>query len=163
MTTARPKLSLSDRTEEPERGPSAADRPRAWNVSPARAEKLKGMARNMRLNPTAAEALLWERLQDKGVGGFSFTRQVVVGSSIVDFACRSRWLVVEIDGGEGHDATLAELSDRKLREVGLRVLRFSETQVLEDMEAAVAAILEALQQPFERPRTASPRRDRARP
>ena len=84
--------------------------------------------------------------------GFTFNREVVMGSTIVDFACKQRWLVVEIGGTEGTEATIAELSDRKLTEVGVRVLRFSEEQVLKDIETVVAAIAEELNKPFERPR-----------
>ena len=75
-----------------------------------------------------------------------------MGSAIADFACKPRWLVVEIGGTEGPEATLAELSDRKLTEVGVRVLRFAESQVLDDIETAIAAIQEELAKPFERPR-----------
>ena len=155
MTAARSKLTLGAPRET-----APADRTRAWNVSPARAEKLKERARNMRLNPTPAQALLRERIGDKQLG-FSYTREVVMCSIIVDFACRPRWVVVETGGTEGPDATLAELSDRKLTEVGVRVLRFSEEQVLEDVETVLTAIREELAKPFEKPYTArAPRRAR---
>ncbi len=158
MTAVRPKLSLGGaRDAAPAEG---ADKTRAWKVSPARAAALKDRARNMRLNPTPAQALLWDRIKDKQIA-FAFTREVVMGSAIVDFACRTRWLVVETGGTEGPDATLAELSDRKLTEVGVRVLRFSDQQVLEDIDTVVEAIREELNKPFEKPNTArAPRRAR---
>ena len=149
MTTDRKKLSLgavSDRQREP-----AADPTSAWKISPARIEALKQRARDQRRNPTAAQKALWARLDGKKIG-FAFNREVIMGSSIVDFACKTRWLVVEVGGTEGPDATLAELSDRKLREVGVRVLRFAEAQVLEDIENVIEAIRAELQQPFERPK-----------
>ena len=75
-----------------------------------------------------------------------------MGSAIVDFACKTRWLVVET-GGEGDaGATLAALSDRKLTDVGVRVMRFSDSAVLEDTDAVVKAIKDELQKPFEKPR-----------
>ena len=98
MTTERRKLSLGNVTDRAE-GRSAADAARAWNVSPERAEELKQTARAMRRNPTPAQQALWERLKDKQCG-FTFNREVVMGSAIVDFACKTRWLVVET-GGEG--------------------------------------------------------------
>ncbi len=58
----------------------------------------------MRRNPTEAQKALWERLSDKQIG-YNFNREVVVGSAIVDFACKTRWLVVET-GGKG-DASQA--------------------------------------------------------
>ena len=143
--TERRKLSISVPSEQP------ANRTRGWQVSPSRAAALKDRARAQRRDPTAAQAALWDRVKEKALG-FSFTREVVMGSTIVDFACKPRWLVIEIGGTEGPEATIAELSDRKLTEVGVRVLRFSDQQVLEDIETVVAAIGEELARPFERPR-----------
>ena len=150
----RKKLSLGNVTDRAE-GRSAADATRAWKISPKRAEELKQQARAMRRNPTPAQQALWERLKDKQCG-FTFNREVVMGSAIVDFACKPRWLVVETGGtsAEGGEAgaTLAALSDRKLTDVGVRVLRFSDDEVLADTDAVVKAIEAELQKPFERPR-----------
>ena len=146
----RRKLSLGNVTDRAE-GRSAGDAARSWKISPKRAEELKLQARDMRRNPTEAQIALWERLKDKQCG-FTFNREVVMGSAIVDFACKTRWLVVET-GSEGQaGATLAALSDRKLTDVGVRVLRFSDEEVLADIERVVKAIKDALQQPFERPK-----------
>ena len=120
----------------------------AWNVSETRRERLKEMARAMRREPTEAEKALWTRLANQKLGGFKFHRQVVIGSTIVDFACPARWLVVEISGDA--NAEVAALQDRKLADVGIRVLRFSEEQVLNDNEPVVAAILAELNKPFDR-------------
>jgi very-short-patch-repair endonuclease len=151
----RRKLSLGNVTDRAE-GRSATDATRAWKVSPKRAEELKLTARAMRRNPTPAQQALWERLKDKQCG-FTFNREVVMGSAIVDFACKTRWLVVET-GGEGEaGATLAALSDRKLTDVGVRVLRFSDDEVLGNVDAVVKAIKDELQKPFERPRIEAPR------
>ena len=151
----RKKLSLGNVTDRAE-GRTAADAARSWKVSPRRAEELKQTARAMRRNPTPAQVALWERLKDKQCG-FTFNREVVMGSAIVDFACKTRWLVVET-GGEGEaGATLAALSDRKLTDVGVRVLRFSDDEVLADTDRVVKAIKDELQQPFERPKIEAPR------
>ena len=150
----RRKLSLgnvTDRAEGRTEGRTAGDAARSWKISPRRAEELKLQARDMRRNPTPAQQALWERLKDKQCG-FTFNREVVMGSAIVDFACRTRWLVVET-GGEGEaEGTIAALSDRKLTDVGVRVLRFSDDEVLADIDRVVKTIKDALQQPFERPR-----------
>jgi very-short-patch-repair endonuclease len=112
---------------------------------------LKLQARAMRRNPTEAQKVLWDRLKDKQCG-FAFNREVVMGSAIVDFACKPRWLVVETGGEDEVDETIARLSDRKLADVGVRVLRFSDSQVLQDTDAVVRAIKAELEKPFERPR-----------
>jgi very-short-patch-repair endonuclease len=148
--TERKKLSLGAVTARAEER-SAADRTRAWNVSASRQEALKERARDMRRNPTPAQQALWERLKDKQCG-FTFNREVVMGSAIVDFACKTRWVVVEVGETEGPAATIAELSDRKLREVGVRVLRFAEPDVLENIDTVVKAVKDELQKPFEKPK-----------
>jgi len=141
--TARKTLSLRGPAERKDAAPRTA-----WNVSETRRERLKEMARAMRREPTDAEKALWARLANQQVGGFKFHRQVVIGSTIVDFACPARWLVVEISGDA--NAEVAALQDRKLADVGVRVLRFAEAQVLEDGDAVVTAILEELKKPFDR-------------
>jgi len=151
MTTARKKLSLGNVTDRAEDREAGGDRTRAWTVSPARAEQLKQRARDMRRNPTEAQTALWERLKDKQCG-FTFNREVVMGSAIVDFACKTRWLVVETGGDSESETTLAALSDRKLTDVGVRVLRFADDAVLADIDAVVKAIKDELQKPFEKPR-----------
>lgn len=146
----RHKLSLGNVSDRAE-GRAAADAARSWNISPKRAEELKLQARDRRRNPTPAQKALWERLKDKQCG-FTFNREVVMGSAIVDFACRTRWLVVET-GGEGEaGATLAALSDRKLTDVGVRVMRFADSEVLADLDGVVTQIKTELQKPFERPK-----------
>jgi very-short-patch-repair endonuclease len=133
------------------RGPSerkAAAPRQSWNVSEARRERLKEMARAMRREPTEGEKALWARLAGQKLGGFKFHRKVVVGSTIVDFACPARWLVVEIAGDA--NAEVVAIQDKKLADVGIRVLRFSPDEVLGDVEPIAAAILEELQKPFDR-------------
>ena len=150
--TERKKLSLGSvtaRSEEREAG----DATKAWKVSPARAEALKEMARDMRRNPNAAQTALWERLKDKRTG-FAFNREVVMGSAIVDFACKTRWLVVETGGTDGAEATIAELSDRKLIDVGVRVMRFTNDEIIADTDRVVGDIKAELEKPFERPNIA---------
>ena len=120
----------------------------AWNVSETRRERLKEMARAMRREPTEAEKALWARLANQKLGGFKFHRQVVIGSTIVDFACPARWLVVEVSGDT--NAEVSAIQDNKLADVGIRVLRFSDEQVLEDGDAVAAATLEELKKPFDR-------------
>jgi very-short-patch-repair endonuclease len=139
----RRTLSLRGAAERKDAAPR-----QSWNVSETRRARLKEMARTLRREPTDAEKALWTKLANQKVGGFKFHRQVVVGSTIVDFACPSRWLVVEIAGDTNPE--VVAIQDRKLTDVGIRVLRFSEAQVLENVEAVVAAILEELQKPFDR-------------
>jgi very-short-patch-repair endonuclease len=139
----RRTLSLRGAAERKDAAPR-----QAWNVSETRRERLKEMARTNRRNPSDAEKALWARIGGQKAGGFKFHRQVVIGSTIVAFACPSRWLVVEISGSS--NAELTAIQDKKLADVGIRVLRFSEDQVLNDNEPVLAAILAELNKPFDR-------------
>ena len=143
MSVERKKLSLRGPAERKDATPRTA-----WNVSETRRKRLKDMARAMRREPTEAEKALWARLAGQKLGGFKFHRQVVIGSTVVDFACPARWLVVEVTGDAS--AEVAALQDKKLADVGVRVLRFSDHQVLQDSDAVAAAVLAELQKPFDR-------------
>ncbi|MDE8651728.1 endonuclease domain-containing protein [Novosphingobium album (ex Liu et al. 2023)] len=122
---------------------------KAWSVTGARLENLKAMAREKRRHPTEARALLWERLGSARFGAFKFRQQALVGSTLVDFACPSRWLVVEISEA-GANPELDALQDRKLTDVGIRVLRFAEDAVLADADGVADAIEAELNKPFDR-------------
>jgi 5-methyltetrahydrofolate--homocysteine methyltransferase len=106
----------------------------------------------MRREPTQAEARLWWFLC-RTATGFRFRRQEPIGPVIVDFACRSRRLIIEIDGGTHDSPDVAErdrFRGRWLEEHGWRVLRFTDDDVAEDVDAvmdAIAAVLEESQGP----------------
>lgn len=129
------------------------DKTAGWNISEARKDKLHDRARFNRRHPSEAHKRLWGLLKDKGVG-FTFNREVVMGSSVVDFACKTRWLVVEISGESEADTQIEALSDRKLRDVGVRVLRFSRDEIMGDLEPIREAIATELDKPFDKPRPA---------
>ena len=62
-------------------------------------------ARDRRKNATRSEGLLWSILRGKQLCGLKFRREHPIEPWIVDFACVSKHLVIEIDGGY-HDATI---------------------------------------------------------
>jgi len=113
-----------------------------------------GFARSMRRNMTEAEFRLWLRLRARGVEGLKFRRQVPIGPFIVDFFCAERRLVVEIDGSQ-HFADEALVADAGrtawLEARGLRVLRLTNLDVMQDIEAVYRVIVEASEAdtPFE--------------
>jgi very-short-patch-repair endonuclease len=103
-------------------------------------------ARQLRLAPTRAEAHLWEALRDYRLGGWRWKRQVPFGPFILDLLCRPAALVLEIDGGYHHEDIQRAYDlgrTRYLTARGLRVLRFSNDQVLDRRDLVCAAILEA--------------------
>jgi very-short-patch-repair endonuclease len=97
---------------------------------------------------TGAEAFLWSRLRKRKLGGFKFRRQHVLFPFIIDFYCVSEKLAVEVDGPQ-HESEAARDKDvardtELWEEHQVRVLRFSNTEVLVMMEDVLETILEAL-------------------
>ncbi len=109
---------------------------KVWNT-------LKPRARTMRKNPTPAEDRLWSRLRRKQVAGLRFRRQAPIGQFIVDFYCPSMRLVIEVDGAI-HD--VPEIAERYasrqqyLESLGLRVVRFTNSDVLNELDAVIERI-----------------------
>jgi very-short-patch-repair endonuclease len=105
------------------------------------------LARRLRKNPTDAESWLWRHLRQKQLGGFRFRRQVPLGPYVVDFACLSENLLVEVDGGQHADRI--EHDERRaawLAENGYRVIRFWNNDVLANTEGVLETILRALEE-----------------
>ena len=103
---------------------------------------LKEHARRMRNNPTDAEAYLWKQLKAQGLGA-AFKRQCVILDFIADFYCPSANLIIEVDGGyhlqEGQHKLDEEREDR-LRAKGYNILRFTNKQVLFDIDNVIKDI-----------------------
>jgi very-short-patch-repair endonuclease len=104
-------------------------------------------AQELRNNATDAERRLWSRLRRRQLGGFKFSRQMSVGPFVCDFLCRERGLVVELDGGQ-HAEQESQDSRRTafLNQDGLKVLRFWNNEVLENMNGVLETILAELEQ-----------------
>jgi very-short-patch-repair endonuclease len=94
---------------------------------------------------TDAEVRLWLRLRGEQLEGHRLRRQVPMGPYVADLACLKARLVVEVDGGQH-----AEEADRDQRRTdwlaarGFRVLRFWNTDVLQNPDGVVESIREAL-------------------
>jgi very-short-patch-repair endonuclease len=95
---------------------------------------------------TPEEAMLWERLRANRLQGFHFRRQQVIAGFIVDFYCHSTGLVIEVDGSV-HDQRVEYDLDRSriLEGFGLRVLRFKNQEIREDIDAVLARVVAACQ------------------
>ena len=101
-------------------------------------------SRVLRANDTSAEAKLWTELRNRQLGDLKFVRQAPVGDYFVDFLCRERMVVVEIDGGtHSTDADLASDAARseELSRLGYRVFRVSNADVFEQMDEVLEALL----------------------
>ena len=93
---------------------------------------------------TLPEVVLWREFR-KRPGGFKFRRQHPAGIYILDFFCASAGLAIEIDGW-GHDSARAAKTDAArshfLRSQGVATLRVPAKAVLDNLEGALARIVE---------------------
>ena len=103
----------------------------------------------LRARSTDAERALWKRLRARQISGVKFRRQMPIGPYIVDFASLDTRIVVELDGGQHaispqqeHDETRGDW----LEEQGFTILRFWNTDVLNNMDGVLSSILDAIQQ-----------------
>ena len=124
--------------------PPLQGRGKGWGLSAERLAELHARAREMRRNPTEPELRLWRNLSGKRLGGFKFRRQEVMPPRIFDFFCPSARLVVEVDG-HTHDPVTDAMADRRLAERGYKVLRFTNEDVMSNMDGVIFAILQALE------------------
>ena len=112
-------------------------------------KNLKQASRDLRNNMTEAERLLWSKLRGKQILGLQFYQQKPLLNFIVDFYCPSANLVIECDGSqhstiEGLEAD--RIRDEALAQLGLKVLRFDNGQVLNEIDGVVEVIYQFIQQ-----------------
>ena len=104
--------------------------------------KLKLLARDLRNNSTKSEIYLWNKIKGKQLG-VRFIRQKPIDNFIVDFFCKEVMLAIEVDG---YSHSLDEVyerdikKDKKLRELGIEVLRIPDSVIFSDMENAIRVI-----------------------
>jgi len=106
---------------------------------------LTSRARSLRKDPSPAERELWyeflSAMPEK------FTRQKPLGTYVADFYCSRHRLVIELDG-DSHFTNRAEKYDAmrtaQLALLGLRVLRFTNADVMESFEGVCLQIRQAL-------------------
>jgi very-short-patch-repair endonuclease len=131
--------SLSPR----ERAGVKAERPAIRSAS-VYGGRTPSLSRKLRSSETDAEHLLWRHLRNRGVGRAKFRRQQALGPYLLDFYCHEHGLVVEVDGSQHFEEPIAstdQVRTRWLEERGLRVLRFTNREVLTEMVGVLERIL----------------------
>ena len=102
-------------------------------------------AKELRQEPTDAEARLWYVLRRKHTLGFKFRRQHPVGRYVADFACPDAKLIIEVDGGQHADRVAEDAArTRELQAHGYTVLRFWNNEVLNNFDGVQEVIRAAL-------------------
>ncbi len=106
-------------------------------------KNLKQASRDLRNNMTDAEKLLWPRLRNKQILGLQFYRQKPILNFIVDFYCPAANLVIECDGGQHftkEELEADQIRDKALAQLGLKVLRFDNVQVMKQIDDVVEVV-----------------------
>jgi len=112
--------------------------------------ELKAVRKVLRNEATPAEQKLWSAIQHSRLDGFKFRRQHSVGYFILDFYCPSERLAIEVDG-DSHftDEAIAYDNERTayLNALNIRVLRFPNTDVYNNLDAVCERVLEEIRHP----------------
>jgi len=117
--------------------------------------KLKELARQLRNNSTKSEIKLWMCLKGKQMYGYDFHRQKPIDKYIVDFFCNKLKLAIECDGYSHQIVEVWEKDTKKtkrLRALGIEVLRFSDKQILNDIDNVLRVIEDYIER-FENQKT----------
>ena len=103
-------------------------------------------ARELRKQQTPTDEILWECLRDRRFLNTKFRRQHNIGQFIADFYCHPARLVIELDG-EIHQSQQIEDANRDewMESQGLKVLRFGNDEVLDDLEGVLGMIADVLE------------------
>ncbi len=105
--------------------------------------KLTQLAKKLRNESTETEIYLWLKLKGKQMYGYDFHRQKPIDNYILDFFCYNLRLGIEVDGYsheilEVHNKDMVK--EKRMNELGITILRFSDFEVLRDMENVIRAI-----------------------
>jgi very-short-patch-repair endonuclease len=91
--------------------------------------------------------LLWSRLRRKQLNNFQFYRQRIIGDYIVDFYCPRSKLIIEVDGGQHYQDEgdrRDKVRDDYMKNLGMRILRVSDREVLQNLNGVVERVYEVL-------------------
>jgi nicotinamide-nucleotide amidase len=102
-----------------------------------------------RSNPTEAENVLWEIVRGRKMAGFKFRRQHIISNYIADFVCLSEKMIIEVDGLY-HQLPENTISDeertKNLNELGYKVIRFTNKQVLHETDYVINTIVRQIKE-----------------
>jgi very-short-patch-repair endonuclease len=102
---------------------------------------LTNFARQLRINQTEAEKILWKRLRSKQLLSLKFRRQQPIGKYIADFVCFENKLIIELDGSQHIDHRDQDVDrDKWLSDQGFTVLRFWNKDIMNNIDGVMKMI-----------------------
>ena len=147
----RSKLWKKGSTQSPpqssQKEEAAAIRKKYMTARPSTYRLLKELQIQNKKHATEAERAIWESLRGKKLN-YKFRRQHVIDEFIVDFICIEKKLIIEVDGG--YHTTIEQkeadaLRTKILNEIGFKVIRFTNEQVLGDTDNVLRYITKCLE------------------
>ena len=106
-------------------------------------DKFTELAKKLRKNSTQQEQKLWSLLKSKQYKNLKFKRQQPIGHYIVDFICREKWLIIEIDGGQhnqDNNIVYDEERTKYLESKGFKIIRFWNNDIDNNIEGVFDVI-----------------------
>jgi very-short-patch-repair endonuclease len=104
------------------------------------------LSRQMRRQSTDAETIFWNAVRNRKVRGAKFRRQWPLGRFFADFCCVEQRLIVEIDGGQHADSQADQIRTEALQELGYRIVRFWNNDVLENIDGVIERLSTLLEE-----------------
>lgn len=131
----------------PQRRGAGGEEPSGKSAFNVVSSNLLKKARQLRSNSTATEEMLWELLRNRQLGDKKFRRQHPLEDGyILDFYCDESRLAIEIDGAQHNEAIQKKYDASRTSDIefiyGIKILRFSNREVLEDIEKVLKTIAE---------------------
>ena len=117
------------------------------------------LSRELRIQDTPAERVLWSTLRRKQLDGVKFRRQQPIGTYVVDFVSFGKKLIIEIDGGQHSEEWILSQDETRtawLNSQGFRVMRFWNNEVLENLEGVLLRIRAVVDTQSPSPSSSSP-------
>jgi 5-methyltetrahydrofolate--homocysteine methyltransferase len=137
-------IEIYEAPPAPEGGATELVKKQSWETaSPILYDVLKENAKEMRNKPTEAEKMLWNVLSNKGIEGFKFRRQHIIGDYIVDFLCLEKRLIIELDGSIHSLPEQIEHDKERtiwLESKGFKVFRYTNKEVLNNLFETIQSI-----------------------
>ena len=111
-------------------------------------KKNTDLAKELRKNLTPQERKLWQILRNHNFYGYEIRRQYPIGDYIVDFICRAKKIIIEIDGGQHNQNEAIKYDETRtkfLSSLGYKVIRFWNNEI----DNNIAGVYKKLQEVFE--------------
>lgn len=106
--------------------------------------------KKLRNEPTRAEIALWREINSRRLNGYKFRRQHSIGPFVIDFYCPAMRLAIEVDGNS-HFLENVEIYEARrekfIKDFGVKMLRFTNTEVFKNRESVVEIIRGTLAAP----------------